>query len=181
MCAALLGLMAVCSTMVFSAGPGTGGLRLRSRASMNGRPIEEHVQVAVRRRIDPATPGIALNDGRELLGDGARRLLEHARQLKRDGDRQIAERAVGRDLDGKGRHLGRPEVAADRRGDRVVKLPLQTEHHVRIASPSRGYPANFVIGLHFVIVKRLEASALRGRVHDGRRLMWIADRAISQW
>src|SRR4030095_13858822 len=46
------------------------------------RPVEKHVQIDVRRRIDARDPGYRLDRRRELLRNGARRLLQDARQLE---------------------------------------------------------------------------------------------------
>ena len=130
MCAALFGLIAVCSTMVLSpvfVGRRSVLGRLRRRdvapqaCDQERRPVEKHVQVAVRRGVDARHAGNRRDDRRQLLRDRARRLPEDARQLEGDRDGQVAERAVGRHLDGKRRDLVDAELAPDRVGDRVVK------------------------------------------------------------
>ena len=126
MCAALFGLIAVCSTMVFSVRrPGSGCADVAPQPrDQKRRPIEKHVQVAVRRGVDARDAGHGLRRRRELLRDRPRRLLEHARQLEGDRDGQIAQRAVGRHLDRKRRDVVDAELPADRLGDRVVQLSL---------------------------------------------------------
>ena len=62
-------------------------------------PIEEEVDVAVRRRLDARDAVDGAEGADDFLGDRARRLAEPARQLERERDREIAERAARRDLD----------------------------------------------------------------------------------
>ena len=116
--------------MVFSVGPGNRRDLAAKPREEERRPVEKHVQVAVGRGIDSRDAGHRLDGASELLRDGARRLLQHARQLEGDRDGEIAQRAVGRHLDGKRRHLVDAELAADGVGDRVVKLSLQAQHHM---------------------------------------------------
>ena len=135
MCAALFGLIAVCSTMVLPVLSVAVSRRRRrdvvpQACDQKRRPVEKHVQVAVRRGVDARHAGNRRDDRRQLLGDRARRLLEDARQLEGDRDGQIAERAVGRHLHGKRRDGVDTELPPNRLGDRVVKLSLQAEHHV---------------------------------------------------
>ena len=60
------------------------------------------------------TPGIDWTTGASCWAMARGGRPEHARQLERHRDRQVAERAVGRHFDGKGRDLGDLEIAADR-------------------------------------------------------------------
>ena len=136
MCAALFGLIAVCSTMVFSAGAGNGR-DLAAKARQKKRaPVEKEIEVAVRRGVDARDARDRLHGGRELLRDGARRLLERSRELEGDRHGQVAERAVGRHLDRKRRDVGDALLARHRVGDGVVKVSLKIQNHVRVASPS---------------------------------------------
>ncbi len=101
MCAALFGLMAVCSTMAFS-----GAGRRRRRAAVQPgvemvHPIEEEVDVAVR-RFDPREPVHAPELSDDLLGDDLRRLAQPSSQLECERHRQIAEGAPGRNVDDNG-------------------------------------------------------------------------------
>ena len=102
--------MAVCSTIVLprarqlaaaGAGAGEPGERLRLA-------VEKEVDVAVRRRLDAREAVDGSERAGDLLGDGARRLAQPARQLEGERHGEIAERAARRDLDG------------NRREDRVV-------------------------------------------------------------
>ena len=101
MCAALFGLMAVCSTIVFSG----RARRRRQRAGEaepgqeKGRPIEKHVEVAVGRGVDTGHAGNRPECARQFLRDRARRLAQAARQIEGDRRSEIAERAVGRVFD----------------------------------------------------------------------------------
>ncbi len=70
--------------------------------------LEIHVQVAVGRGDDSRDAGRRAERRGQFLRDGARRFSQRARELKRDGDGEIAERAVRRDLDREGGTSVRP-------------------------------------------------------------------------
>ena len=110
MCAALFGLIAVCSTIVFST---AGAIRRDLPTHARGeerRPLEKQVQIAVRRGDDAGDARDGAERLRQLLRDRPRRLAQRARQLEGDRDREIAERARRRHLDGERRHLGDAEL-----------------------------------------------------------------------
>ena len=67
----------------------------------------------------------------ELLRDRARRLAKRARELERDGDGEIAERAVRRHFDRERRDIGEAEVAADGVGNGIVDETLNAQNHER--------------------------------------------------
>ena len=72
------------------------------------RPVDEEVDVAVGRRLDPLDAGDGAHAGGELLRDRPRRLAEASCQLEGERHRQVAEVAARRDRDD------------DRRQQRVV-------------------------------------------------------------
>ena len=129
MCAALFGLMAVCSTIVFSARTA----RARTLAAADARDqerraIEREVQVAVRCR-DHA------RDARDRRRPHAPSSCAIARGALRSvraswnatGDGEIAQRAVGGTSTAKGGTLGESVVPADGAGNRVVDEALNTQ------------------------------------------------------
>jgi hypothetical protein len=123
MCAALFGLIAVCSTMTF--GPVAAPLREKRGA------IEKDVEVAVRRRID-ARDALDRSERRgQLLRDDAWRLAQPSGELERDGQRRIAQRAARRRLDDQRRMIGRreAEVRRERMGDRGAKAGVNRKNH----------------------------------------------------
>ena len=69
-------------------------------------PVEEEVDVAVGRRLDPRDAVDRAERGGELLRDRARRLAQPARQLEGERDRQVAERAARRDRRRRSRQTG---------------------------------------------------------------------------
>ena len=113
-----------------------GALLSKSRDQECG-PLEIEIEVAVRSRDDAGDAGHGPEDIRQFLRNCARGLAERARELKRDRHCEIAERARRRDLDGKGRHLGDVEARADRGGDRIVDVALNTQNHGRIVAGRR--------------------------------------------
>ena len=106
MCAALFGLMAVCSTMVLPSPDGAAATRVlgEPRAQKRG-PVQEAIQVAVRRGLDARQALDRSDRGGQLLRDRARRLSQAPRELECDRQRQIAQRAVRRVVDDDGRHV----------------------------------------------------------------------------
>jgi hypothetical protein len=83
------------------AGPG------RSAASVGLHPaddrcraIEEEIDVAVRRRFDPAEPFDRAQRRGYLLRDRSRRFAQAAGEAEGERDSEIPERAPGRELDG---------------------------------------------------------------------------------
>ncbi len=93
------------------------------------RTIEEAVQVAVRRRLDAGDARHRPQCGRQLLGDDPWRLPQGTGELEGDGDRQVAERAVRRHLDG---DLGQVEVRvqpADGGADLVADFLFNGQQH----------------------------------------------------
>ncbi len=85
--------------------------------SGQGRSVEKEVEVPVGRRVHTCHAGNRAERVRDLFRDRARRLPQPARQLEGDGDRQIAERAAGRNVD----HDRRLIVGCNRKsvGERV--------------------------------------------------------------
>ena len=67
------------------------------------RPIEEEIQVAVRRGFDARDPFERPEGAGQLLGDGAGRLAQPAGEGERDRDGDVAERAARRRFE---RHFG---------------------------------------------------------------------------
>ncbi len=63
-------------------------------------PVEEHVEIPVGRRFDPRHARNGSERGRQLLGNHARRFAQPAGQIERDRRAEVAERAIGRVLDG---------------------------------------------------------------------------------
>jgi hypothetical protein len=127
------------STMVFRGGRiGPHGCdRAANAVDEEGRTVQIKIQVTIRRGVDLRDTGNRADRGGELLHDGARRLAQRARQLKRDRHRQIAEGTRRRDLDGKRRHIRERKRAADRIGDRLVDTSLNGQNHVRVACRAR--------------------------------------------
>ena len=108
MCAALFGLMAVCSTIVLpaSAAGRAAGAAEAERAPQERRAIEKTVQVAVRRGLDARDAVDRAERAGQFLRDRARRLAQPARQLEGDGQGEVAERAGRRVLDDDRRLIG---------------------------------------------------------------------------
>ena len=111
MCAALFGLMAVCSTIVL---PGRVRAERRRHRAVRRQPardvrrtIQEEVDVAVRRRLDAGEPLDPAEGADDLLRDRARRLAQPSRQLEGERNREITERAARRNLD---RHRGEHRI-----------------------------------------------------------------------
>ena len=113
MCAALFGLMAVCSTIAFAFAFGARssiawvawgltpvpvqGVRPQWHDSRDeGDAIEIDVQVSVRRGLDACDAVDRAQRRGDLLGDRAGRLAQPARQLEGDGRREVAQLALGR-------------------------------------------------------------------------------------
>ena len=105
MCAALFGLIAVCSTMVLSPAADAASRRVEPAepALQPVGAIEEEVEVAVRRGLDAGDAVDRAERAGELLRDGARRLAQPAGQRERERHGDVAERAPRRHFE---RHLG---------------------------------------------------------------------------
>jgi hypothetical protein len=121
MCAALFGLMAVCSTMVLP----------RSMTGAATVPlIEEHVEVAVGRGGHPEDAVDRADRLGQLLGDDARRLAQRAGQFEGHWRADVAEgprrRNFERDRGGIGRHV---ERGGERGADRGPEPLVQGQHH----------------------------------------------------
>ena len=133
MCAALFGLIAVCSTMVLPAcGAGAGRAPARpSRAQQERRPIEEDVQVAVGRGLDAVHAGHGADLRGQLLGDDARRLAQAAGQVERHGRAEVAHRAVGRRFDGNrdARVLAKAVGLSQNRAHTVLESFVKRQYH----------------------------------------------------
>src|SRR6185436_12792541 len=82
---------------------------------------------------------------RQILGDGARRLLERARQLEGQRHRQVAEGAIGRHLYSEWREFRKVVLLTRGVGDGVVDGALDVENH-----RSDRNVGKFVIRLQFV-------------------------------
>ena len=112
MCAALFGLIAVCSTIVLSGcDRATVHRRPRSARQEERGPVEEQIQIAVRARVDARDARDRAECRRQFLRDGPRRLAQRARELERDRHREIAQRAGGRHLDGERRDVASARTA----------------------------------------------------------------------
>ena len=104
MCAALFGLIAVCSTIVFPWLPAAvvprGPRRTwREPAGKLRGAIEEEVDVTVGRRFDARKAIDGAERADDFLRDGAGRLAQPACQLEGERDRQVTERAARRNFD----------------------------------------------------------------------------------
>ena len=122
MCAALFGLIAVCSTMALPRRrPRRGGRRARAASSRNAAALEKEVQVAVRRRGDLPDALERSERAGDLLRDGARRLAQPARQLEGDRRAEVAELAVRRVLERDRRRVGDFERVERRQQARDVR------------------------------------------------------------
>ena len=84
-------------------------LRFAGRLRLNLSPqpldnkrgaIEKEIQIAVGRRDDSGHTGNLANGRRQVLGDRARRAPQRPRELKRDGDGQVAQRSRRRQRPG---------------------------------------------------------------------------------
>ena len=97
------------------------GAPARQPARSSAAPIEEEIDVAVRRRLDPRDAVDRPERAGDLLGDRARRLAQPAGQLEGERHREVAERAARRHLDricGEHRIVGGDAVqAADGLGE----------------------------------------------------------------
>ena len=95
------------------------------------RPLEVHVQVAVRGAFDAGHAGDGPERRGDLLADDLRRLAQAPGEFERHGDREIAHPAVGRDGHGHLRHLGRREAVRLRNGGRHsgAKVFLGRQNH----------------------------------------------------
>ncbi len=132
MCAALFGLMAVCSTTVFSAGvrQPRGDLAARPRSSRNAAPVEIEVQVPVGCDDDAVDARDVAEGAGELLRD---RLAApcaacgRAETRRSPPDRRAPDWAAPRR-----RRAGtsaRPNWRSNRVGDGVVDVSLNAENH----------------------------------------------------
>ena len=105
MCAALFGLMFVCSTMTLARPIGTVGQgRHRSRVEHGGResgPVEVEVDVARAFDGDPVEPRWQVHGLDQTFRNRARRLAEFARDVKSAGTRDVAQPPLGRYFDGR--------------------------------------------------------------------------------
>ena len=103
MCAALFGLMAVCSTMVLPPGGGAApARRWRSHAGSKRRAIQKEVHVAVRRGLDSREALDRAERADDFLRDDARRLAQPARQLEASGTARSPSARRGGDFDRNG-------------------------------------------------------------------------------
>ena len=134
MCAALFGLIAVCSTMALPASRAGAADAGDEAVEEKLRPLEEEVQVAVGRGRDLPDAFERAEGGGDLLRDGARRLAQPARELERDGRAEVAEIAVRRILE----HERRPRRGLERieGGDHQVKCARRRSWTGRIDSVS---------------------------------------------
>ncbi len=148
--------MAVCSTIVFGSSARTAATSPRTRDSRKGGSFEKEIEEAVRRHVDARDTGQLPEPGGELLGDGARRFLQRARELERERDREIAEGAVRRHLYSEWRQLRKVVLHACRAGDSIVDLALDVENHRDDRSVGK-----FVIRLQFVTNGRAESIGTR--------------------
>ena len=145
MCAALFGLMAVCSTIVFTAPAcgrgatfgGSGGQPIAQERA----PVEEQVQVALG-RLDPRHARDVSQRAGQFLGDHLRRLPERPRQLEGHGQREVAQFARGRVVDDDGGNGvgGKTEARAEGRRDPFPDECVEWKYHrsiVDAGSPPR--------------------------------------------
>ena len=132
MCAALFGLMAVCSTIVLpESPPGVARAGVAEHAPQVRRAVEVDVQVAGGRCRGPRHAVEGAQRIRQLPRDDARRLAQDARQLERHGDGEVAQVAVRRVLDGDVGHAGRVEAVqlGQPRPNPLAKRRVQLQDH----------------------------------------------------
>ena len=164
MCAALFGLIAVCSTIVFSARCAVGPrAERRDLAAQSG---EEETRGGRGKGSDTRSARPRLRDARQvgqnasqLLRDRARRLRSVRAELKRDRDGEIAQRAIGWNLDREHRDLREPVLPGHRSGDLIVNLFENVENHecvCRRVTPEDGTGSadTVVLGLNFLCLDR---------------------------
>ena len=133
------------------------------------RSIQEQVEEAVRRDVDPGDARQGAERGGQFLGDRARRLLEGPRKLEGERHRQVAERSIRRHLYSESWQFRKVVLQACRVGDGVVDLALNVENHQEDRSVGK-----FVIRLQFVTSGRVEALVLGRRVDVGQQPMMVA-------
>ena len=130
MCAALFGLMAVCSTMVLPLPPVRRSGGAGEPGAQELRTIEEHVEVAVGRRGHPQDAVDRADRLGQLLGDEPRRLAQGPGQFKGDRRADVTEGPRRRNLEG---HLGgvgrQVERGSERGADRGPEPVVQGQHH----------------------------------------------------
>ena len=103
MCAALFGLIAVCSTMALPPAAPRAGAAERQPLAQERRSVEKEVQIAVGCRGDTCrTPSSVPKSPAISCGDRPRRLAQPARQFEGHRRAEVAEVAVGRVLEGDG-------------------------------------------------------------------------------
>ncbi len=113
MCAALFGLIAVCSTIALAAA-GAGGAGGRQPFEQKTAPFEEEIEIAVRRGRHASDAFERAERAGDFLRNRPRRLPQPPCQLERDRCAKIAEFAVRRVLeDDRGRLRGVERVQLD--------------------------------------------------------------------
>ena len=117
MCAALLGLMLVCSTTIFPA-RGRRGTASRQQRAHDRPALEKEVQIARSLHADLAHARRKRDGAGELRGDRAGRLAKGLGEVECHGAGEIPERELGRPLENDALDLG-AELAA-RRGAKGV-------------------------------------------------------------
>ena len=100
MCAALLGLILVCSTMIFSPESGAARALAAQQARAVSAAVEPHVEVAVAGDFDGGDAFDRADLRRQFRRDLLRRLPQLLGELERRRHRQLAELALLRLLDG---------------------------------------------------------------------------------
>ena len=164
MCAALFGLMAVCSTMVLPERPCRCSGRCprgQSLAQERG-PVEKDVEVPVRRRLGA---GDALNRAERagnFLGDDLRRLPQPPRELERERQREIPQRPPWRHLDDERRRIGGADAGT------VDPAPRESRRASRAGwaeSLQVGNAAVVVFGVHVDQQPASRVAADRGSVN----------------
>ena len=93
------------------------------------RPIEVHVHIALRRGHDSRDAGKHAEGAGQFLRDRPRRFSQRPRELKRHGHGEIAECAIGRDLDREGGNLGQSVLTLNGVDDGVVNGTLNGQNH----------------------------------------------------
>ena len=139
MCAALLGLIAVCSTMALPSREAAAAGRPLEPLAGEGGAVEEEVDVAVGRRLDAREAFDGPERGDDLLRDDARRLAEPSRQLECQRNGEVAERAARRGFNrngGQRRIVGRDAVeAADDLGHAGADESMNRQNHELVVGP----------------------------------------------
>ncbi len=167
MCAALFGLIAVCSTIVFSGAAGVAAHLVPHARRAERRADRDTGSGSRSARRRPARRRASRRARRRAPGRWRAAPFAACARAETRRDREIAERAVRRHFDGERRHLGEAELAANAVGDRVVHVALNGSDH------------GLGDTITFVTLKRLEVCVVGRRVHVGEQPWRSPNRSIS--